>query len=333
MDEHEPHKPAVEATPPLPHDRVAASSDLPPPPGLDMPAGGAAPRRRKLAAIVGVAALLAGGLGFLLLRPGGTALAFSFSKGRTTHFHMTMTMSGSIDAGSQGSFPIDSEISTDAQWDVLSVDEIGTATVEQSFSNTKLTANGQEVAGPGLPTGTFRMTTDGRLLSTTGQTLFGGGAQAPAQIGGDRLSAVLPDGAVRPGSTWSKSVTQTIWGTDLTYSIEGSYVRDEQVGSVRAAVVRTKGKIPMDFTVKLSDIADLIGLPQDTLPADATITYAGETTSDTTTWIDPDAEALLKTMGHSEFSIGVTAEGLPEGSLPPGGFTMKGTMSLTLEVA
>jgi hypothetical protein len=293
-----------------------------------------APRRRGwfVAAVV-VVALAGATLGATwFVGSRGVALALSFTAGESTTYRMTMSVQGELRAAGQ-SLPYDLTMTGMVALRVVSVQDDGVAEVQEVFSDVTMTSDGEPVDLPAhLPSPVLHITTDGRVVSSTGATLFGGGGtQGPTQIGQDGLSAVLPTEAVRPGDAWRTPVTQTILGTPVAYTARGRYLRDEPAGGIEAAVVHTAAVVPIDLTVSAADVAELMGMPADQLPPDASFTYAGRQQVSRTSWIDADASALLKTTSRGDYTMTMSASGLPAGSLPPGGVSMRGTVTMSLE--
>lgn len=321
--------PATEPSVPLPAPPwTAPAADAP----VEEPSP---PPRRRIAigaALVAVVLVIAVAAYVLIDGPGGggsTALALSFHQGQTQRFHMTMDMKGTVTlAGS--SQPVDISLSTGVEWRTTAVDASGTATVEESFSNQQLTVNGSPTTTT-LPSITLRITTDGRVLSSNGSVIASGAAGGPAQLGGDNVSAILPSGTVSPGDTWTKTLDPTLFGQTLHYRVSGRYLRDEQMAGVTAAVVETTSSIPMDFTIKLADVAGALGIPTSSLPPDASFSYGGRMTARATSWIDASAQRILKTETSSRYSLTLTMNGLPKSQFPAGAMSMSGTMSMSLD--
>lgn len=304
-------------------------------PGEIVPEAPAPPPRRRgwlvaAALVVGILVMTLGYSWFSGSR--GVALALSFTEGASSSYRMTMSVKGELQAAGQ-SIPYDLTMNGMVELRVVSVQNDGVAEVQEVFSDVSMTSDGKPVDLPAdLPSPVLHITTDGRVVSSTGATLFGGGGtQGPTQIGQDGISAVLPTEAVRTGDAWRTPVTQTILGTAVTYTAQGRYVRDEELDGVRAAVVHTVAVVPIDLTVRATDVAELMGLPVDQVPSDASFTYAGQEHVRRTSWIDAEASALLRTTSQGDYRMTMSSAGLPAGSLPPGGLSMDGTVTMTLQ--
>jgi len=305
-----------------------------PPGATPVPAGEIPPRPSRRRRIVPVALSLVmliavATVGVVALTGDHSrALALSFSKGATSKYHFQLTMRGTITVSAQD-VPVDFTMATDATLTVESVDASGTATVQETLSNTSVTGSGQAPSAPQIAPITLTMTPDGRIVSGTGLTLFSGGAAGPTQLGGNNLSAILPDGPVKVGDSWNKDVSETVFGSKLAYFTKSSYLRDERVGEVDTSVVRTHMTMPASFKVLLTDLA-AFGTPPENLPADAAIAYDGDMSADTTTWIDRAKREILKTTSAGAFDMMVTFQGVPEALIPAGSsFELKGTMNVS----
>ena len=230
----------------------------------DLPAPSPTPPRRtgRGARAIALAVLVAARIGgWVLLAGRGDALALTFVPGASWRYRMTMSMHSAMKA-SDRSVPYDVAMAGDAELRVRSVAEDGTAVVEEVFTTVRMTSDDKPVNVPSLPSPTLTITRDGRVVASSGSTLFGGdGAQGPTQVAQDGISAVLSDGAVSPGDTWTTAVTQTILGSPTTYTATSVYLRDVRVGDAAAAVVGTTAVVPLDIRVGAADVGALLGLP------------------------------------------------------------------------
>ena len=294
--------------------------------------GPARGHRRPLAISVAVGIFVAAFVASFLLRSSSDdALALSFSPGQTLRFHQTIVMHMSIRVDPE-TIPVRGTLSQDVEWRVLSVDDEGTATVDVSTSNATVTQDSESQPLPPQQT-TLTLTSDGRLVSQSGTTIFSSQAGGAAMDAASPVTAILP-GALdaEPGDTWQREVSETIFGQPITYTASGSYMKDQRMGSVEAAVIRTRATIPMNFSIKASDLGALLPVGSTGASASgATFTYSGRVTTNTTSWIDPVAKELLKTTGVGRLSIGLAVSGNASSGIPPGTeIELTGSMSMTL---
>ena len=183
------------------------------------------------------------------------------STGQQVSWHMTMDENLTMSFGAQ-SIPLQARMSAALTWHVASVDGNGTATIEMRFDHASVEANGQ-TRSLDLPTSTFRLTSDGRMLTSTGATLFSGAPGGQFMGGGSQVSAILPDHPVAPGDTWSKHQSMTLFGNPVSFDSKATFLRTEQFKGVAASVVRTTDSVPMTLSLNLADFAGTFGFTQD----------------------------------------------------------------------
>jgi predicted secreted protein len=284
-------------------------------------------RGRVIATVVAAVVLVAGVLVFVTTRGSGTALALSYAPGQQMTWKMSLDENLTMTVGSQ-TIPIKASMTGDATWRVTSVDSDGTATIQQSFSNAQVTANGQTLTTD-LPTTTFRLTSDGRMLSSNGQTIFSGAPGQQFMGGAGQVSAILPSGSVQPGDSWSKHQSLTILGTPISFDEHATYVKDDEVSGTKAAVVRTTDTVPMHVTIDLSQVASTLGLTAAQVPAGAKVQYDLSVAGVTTSWVDVGAKHLLKTTGTA--AVDGTFRIIDFPGVPDTPFAMKGTVALSMQ--
>jgi hypothetical protein len=228
-------------------------------------------------------------------------------------------------------------------WKVVSVDDAGTATIEVTVSDTSGTVNGTEVPSTSAPPIEIRIAADGRVLSAGGLSLGGAGqTQGFGFPGMGQLTPLLPDDGdpVSVGDTWDKEFSQDFpfgEGT-IDFSATSTYVRNETVNGREAAVVETQMTVPIDATLDLAELVDVLGpeiagatganrLEQ---LGEGSIAYVGGGTFTQTSFVDLDARELLKTQSRGRFDMSMTLEGIP--GLPEGSVEMSFAGSFTQEL-
>jgi len=279
-------------------------------------------------AVVVAILVVVAGVGFFLTRDQGTAIALSFSKGQSAGYHFDLHESLALSSGGQ-SFPVDATVSTDMQLRVLSVDSSGTATVRITYSNTTATVGGRTQPTT-IPPVTAKITANGQMTTAGGAPIAGGQLGGPFTGGSSQLSAILPPGVVHVGDTWTKSISTSLFGSPVTISTHGTFLRTETVGGTKTAVVRTTETTPMNYTVKLADYAGLFGLKSSQVSPAAVMAFSGHSAGTTTTWIDTDQKKLVKTSANVLIDATATVSGLPGGG---GALGIKGTVSFTMSPA
>ena len=289
---------------------------------------------------------------FLLVAGCGTfgaqahTIALAYKAGDTFKYRLHATVDYTV--GVQGmSVPLKLDVTGDETATVKSVDSSGTADVDLAISN--LTAK-TTIAGTTNTTTSSNTTnvelqvgSDGRILSVNGNAL--GSGSVPGLSPGGLISAILPDTAVKPGDTWTKNFDQANpKGTGTVHvTTNNKYARDESVDGVNAAVVESNITSAINLTFDTSALAGQGGGltlpgggPASAARAIKSVTVAGTTTSDVTSWIDVSARRLLKTHSTGTLDGTITLTMAAGATATPGltgPITVKGTQSLDVDPA
>jgi len=303
-------------------------STIPAPPPIPEPAAPApAPSKRKAliaGAIVGVLILITGIAVYAFLQ-GDSAeaqpLALSFTQGESQTYEIHQTMDAEIASDVLGNQPMSMDITQVVGWEVVSVADDGTATIEVTVSEMSGTVNGIEL--PETPVSPIEMVIapDGRIVSAGGLALGGAGqTQGFGFPGMGQLTPLLPDEGeiVAVGDTWEKEFSQDFpfgEGT-IAFTATSTYERDETVDGREAAVIVTEMTVPMDFTMDFADLLESLGpeaagLTGADLLDDAQISYGGEGAIKQTSFVDLEAQELLKTQSSGSFDIVMSFSGIP----------------------
>jgi hypothetical protein len=272
-------------------------------------------------------------------------LSLAYAKGATYHYTLHMTSNFSTAMGT-ASAPVKMDLTAKEAVTVTSVDSKGVADVSLTFSDVHMVMSMTSASSSTtinqtqstFPTINLQIGPDGRVLSVNGMdfsnemTLGFGGATS-------FVIAVLPDNAVKPGDGWIKSYDQpSPFGNGSVHTTANSkYLRDETFHGVKAAVVETTTTANIDLSMTPTQQGAGSGFPGTSIK--------GTWTTDVTSWIDPSAHRLLKTLMKGSDDITMTVSMMPrppiaspDGSpvIPPGlsgPFTMKGSQTLDLEPA
>jgi hypothetical protein len=220
-----------------------------------------------------------------------------------------------------GNQPMSMDITQVVGWEVVSVADDGTATIEVTVSEMSGTVNGIEL--PETPVSPIEMVIapDGRIVSAGGLALGGAGqTQGFGFPGMGQLTPLLPDEGeiVAVGDTWEKEFSQDFpfgEGT-IAFTATSTYERDETVDGREAAVIVTEMTVPMDFTMDFADLLESLGpeapgLTGADLLDDAQISYSGEGAIKQTSFVDLEAQELLKTQSSGSFDIVMSFSGIP----------------------
>lgn len=298
----------------------------PPPPAPEVPA-----RRRAgmvAGAVVVALALVAGAVAFVLLRDESSAearpLALAFTQGQSQTYTIHQTMQGQITSDLIGDMPMDLDTTQVVTWEVTSVDDDGVATIEMAVTEMSGTVNGMDMpASTGaVPPVEIVIAPDGRIVSAGGLALGGAGqTQGFGFPGMGQLTPILPDDgeAVAPGDSWDKEFSQDFpfgEGT-ISYTTSSTYDRNETLNGRDAAVIVTTMSVPIDFTMDFAEMLDAFG---DDLGAtgatglqqlgDVSIAYSGSGDITQTSYVDLEAEELLRSESSGEFDISMEYRGM-----------------------
>ena len=300
-----------------------------PPPATEPPAPAPtpAPSKRKAliaGAIVGVLILITGITVYAFLQ-GDSAeaqpLALSFTQGESQTYEIHQTMDADIASDVLGNQPISMDITQIVGWEVVSVAEDGTATIEVTVSEMSGTVNGIELPDTPVPPIEMVIAPDGRIVSAGGLALGGAGqTQGFGFPGMGQLTPLLPDEGetVAVGDTWDTDFSQEFpfgHGT-ISFTSTSTYERDETVDGREAAVIVSEMTVPMDFTMNFADLLESLGpeaagLTGADLLGQAQIAYVGEGTITQTSFVDLEAQQLLETQSSGSFDIVMSFTGIP----------------------
>ena len=324
---------------------------IPPPPPAQEPAE--PPRRRGALAAVAigvVVALLAGVAVFALTRSDSAEarpLALAFEQGQSQTYEIAQSMDAEVSSDVFGSESVSMDLTQVVGWEVTSVDDQGVATIEVTVSEISGSVNGQpipETQVGSVPPVEIEIAPDGRVISAGGLALGGAGqTQGFGFPGMGQLTPILPDEGeeVSVGDTWEKEFSQEFpfgEGT-IEFSATSTYERDEEVNGRTAAVIVSELTVPLDFTLSFADLLETLG-PEltgatgagelDAL-ADASIDYGGEGAFTQTSFVDLEAEELLRMQSDGTFDIAMEFSGIP-GVESSGTLDFSGSFTQELEL-
>lgn len=323
---------------------------LPPPPAPPAPAG----RRSRLAAVIaGALAVVLVVTGVVLFRGGGRAeavpLALDFTAGESETYTISQSIEGDLAlSGFGGEIPegfsgmhLVLEMSETVTWDVLAVDEDGVATISVTTSDATATFNGIEAPSSELvgPPVEMHLAPDGRILSIDDVSFAGvEGGGLPGQVSLPGMSQVTPllpeDGSpVAPGDTWDASYSQDFPFAEgsIDYDVHSTYLRNEEIGGVDAAVIRSTMSVPLDLSFRMKDLAAFVeeqagvseGLSEEDLSElrQATLAIDGSLEFDMTSFVDFAGRKLVRSESAGAFDFTIEFAGFPdfEGTMSFGG--------------
>jgi hypothetical protein len=183
----------------------------------------------------------------------------------------------------------------------------------------------------------MRIAKDGSILSGSGLgAIAGGGSPATSNVPGtDQLGPLLPGHDVHPGDRWSKTYDSDMpYGMGhVHYKTHSTFVRNEDVDGVSAAVIETKMSVPLHMKIDMEQMLQALGgdngLPAGSHPV---VTYRGHVSGTTTGWFDPNSRQMLKTSADASFNLTMVFHGMPGGSVPNGTtMSFRGAMLINLQ--
>lgn len=267
-------------------------------------------------------------------------VSLAYKAGDTYKYGLHIVMKYTITAAGL-SIPFNLDMSAKESIAVKSVDASGTADLGVTVSNMSLKTSINGTTNTTTTTTAqsldMKVAKDGRIVSINGtafdNTSFGG----VSGVQGGLISAILPDKAVKPGDTWSKTFDQPnpfgVGSSQVTSN--NTYLRDEN----NAAVIESKINGTLNMSIDPSALAGQSGTP--VVPSTGaaggvqSISIAGTSTSDVTSWIDLSAKRLVKTRSTGSVNATLTVN-MAAGSTTPGltgPVTFKGTQTLDLTPA
>ena len=268
-------------------------------------------------------------------------ISLAYKAGDSYKYALHFVLNYTVGIQSMGmSVPLDLDLSAKETVKVNSVDSAGVADVTITLTNltTKTSANGTTTTTTTANTTVnVKIGPDGRVISVNGNAVGSGSLPGMSATDSGFVSAILPDHAVKPGDTWSKSYDQTgVAGSTgaLHVTSDNKYLRDEKVNNVAAAVVDSKINATLDLKFDSGS-----GGATPLFPAGAggmqSMAMTGSEKSDVQSWIDTSARHVLKS--HSTGSVDATMNiKMTAGSTQPGlsgPITIKGTMTLDMNPA
>lgn len=320
---------------------------LPLPPAPPAPTGH---RSRLVAVLAGALAVVLVVTGVVLFRGGGRAeavpLALAFTEGESETYRISQSIEGDLAlSGFGGEIPegfagmhLVLDMSQTVTWDVLSVDEDGVATISVTTSDASASFNGIEAPSSELvsPPIEMRVAPDGRILSIDDVSFAGfegGGLPGEGSLPGmSQITPLLPeDGApVAPGDTWDASYSQDLPFAEgsIDYDVHSTYLRNEEVGGVDAAVISSTMTVPFDLSFRMKDLAEILeeqggGVSERELAElrHATMAIEGNLEFDMTSFVDFGAQKLLGSESAGTFDFTLEFAGFPdfEGTMSFGG--------------
>jgi len=163
-----------------------------------------------------------------------------------------------------------------------------------------------------------RIASDGQMVSGSELTVGGSGAAGPP--GTSEFTPILPDHAVKPGDSWSRTYEQAnpFGEGTLHVSVSGSLVSVEPDDSGHdVALIKTSATVPLDLTIDAAKVADSMDLGR--MPAKTKIAFSGSIDATGFSWVDVPTQQLLKSTTDAHFHLKMTIRGaepeVPDGTV------------------
>ncbi|MBO0683722.1 MAG: hypothetical protein J2P45_11235 [Candidatus Dormibacteraeota bacterium] len=265
-------------------------------------------------------------------------VAYNFKAGQTYRYHYTSTLNATMTMGSAPASPLKAESSADETWKVVSIDAGGEATIDETMSNLKTTVTGSMLSGStSTTTNTTTTTTTQHIqfqVTPAGEILSGGSTSVPPLAlatgqglgppGTDQFLAVLPDHAVKPGDTWTKTYTRSspFGQGSVSYTTENRFLRYDDLPSGQAAVIQTTATQPLDLSTDLGQAVGGTGgaapgpLPAGS-PGSGTVSMQGTYKTNTTTWFDVKTDQVARMITADDIDQTTNFSGIAGLPSPP----------------
>jgi hypothetical protein len=270
-------------------------------------------------------------------------LSLAYKAGDVYKYGFHATSTGEVNVLGTNA-PVNNELTALETVTVKSVDPSGVADVSLALSNitikSEFSGTSSTTTGIPLPAVEVKIASDGRILTANGTSMEAGLAFSTG-LGGNLVSAVLPDTPVKPGDTWSKDYDQTSLPSPATGAIhvttKSKYLRDESFQGINAAVIETTSDAAIDVTLDMSLPPPGSGPSPFPAPTNGGtgIAIKGTTTSDVTTWIDPSNRRILKSHMTAKTNGTMTFVMAPGSTTPAplGPMSVSGNETLDLKPA
>lgn len=292
--------------------------------------------RKSIALVLAAVLVAAAGAYFFINRSnssGGTALALTLSRGQSYGYHIDMSFDGSVKVAGQAA-AVTTQFGEDFTWKVESVDASGVATVTMTVESITSTVNGQSTPAGGPMTIQVKVAKDGRILTAGNLALTGSSSTTQGFPGTDQFLPLLPDHPVKPGDAWDKTFDQEFPFGDgkIHYVAHNSYLRNEDVGGIQAAVIGGTVKVPLDLTIDPNEISKALDTPADTtIPKGAKVLFTGNMDLTQTAWLDLAKHTLLKGSLTGAMDMTIQLKGIPApAGIPDGKIGLVGNVTLQI---
>jgi hypothetical protein len=285
-------------------------------PTEQIPAIGGKKSNKLVAVLVALGLAAIATLGFFVFvgSAGAANLKYIFTAGETHRYQMSMDMKisgGNLTGG--GTF--DGSIEMVMRQKVRDVSDSGIATIEYSFEKLRMSQGGRSQNIP-VATNviTIKMTSDGRVLDTSGTDFLGDINPAAGIFGPEAFAPIFPRSNVDPGESWSlDGNAPNPFGEPFHVKGTARYVKKEGVGDLETAVIASEIDSPIDFRIEFAKLGELAGeeLPPG-MPKDAAMTFVGHLSADLQQAMATKTGFLRSVIGDMKMTGTFGFEGVPQ---------------------
>lgn len=278
-------------------------------------------------------------------------LSLTFSKDQQSRYSFHLLSSQTVDThGVSQTSSVD--IRAIATQTVVSVGPGGIADVTLTLSNVhmKTTAEGQTSEADldaSFPFQEVSLAPDARQLTIDRVGIAATSPLGEAGEAGAPVWSVLSSGTVKVGDSWTRDYDQAnpLGSGTVHMKTTSTYVRDEIVDGAATAVVDTKSKAWLDFTIDSAKLPSTTymqppqtqtgaaGVVQRTITLVTSTQVMGSTTSEVTTWVDVNAHRVVKTQMSGAIKGTLVLVVAPVAALSgtEGPYPITGSRTLTLD--
>lgn len=226
------------------------------------------------------------------------AFTTGFKAGETIRYRLHESLTGTLLLGAQ-QLPLNVDQTLTQVLRVRSVDKSGSATVEVSIEDAIGNAAGSTTTIKPPPV-ELQIGPDGRIRSASGAQI---GGPIPSIPGSDQLTPILPGHPVKPGDCWDKDYSRpNPYGSgQIGFTTHSCYVKDEAAAGLKAAVVDTTLRSPIDFSVDFSQLPAAVKRPTPALVG--LVHYSGSIDSSQRYWLQLPDHQLLRSTGSGKYRL------------------------------
>jgi hypothetical protein len=241
-------------------------------------------------------------------------IQLAYKTGDVERFHDQQKQTARLTLPAGQSIDTFADVDAVEDWRVIQVAADGTATVglkfealSGQFDGVDLTfnvKNAKEMQATISP--------DGRIVAG-GTNGTAGGKATNSVPGSDQYFSVLPDHDVHVGDTWGSDWVRDnpLGSGKVHYRTTNKFLRYEYLSDGRAAVIDTVATLPIDESLNLKVLDQLVGADDPSTPAGASVVYKGNADEHVISYVNLESRQVEKSAIVSNFDFDMTFQGLP----------------------